>query len=95
MGVHVDARPVHLCIPASNIKHLVHSIMYMLLVVYYKESGILILDSTDSQLNSSAFSPCVACCYLERCIKHTQYIKNIKKTLYNVTKQGQVIFSLD
>ena len=46
MGVHVDARPVHLCIPASNIKHLVHSIMYMLLVVYYKESGILILDST-------------------------------------------------
>ena len=46
MGVHVDVRPVHLCIPASNIKHLVHSIMYMLLVVYYKESGILILDST-------------------------------------------------
>ena len=48
MGVHVDVRPVHLCIPASNIKHLVHSIMYMLLVVYYKESGILILDSTDT-----------------------------------------------
>ena len=46
MGVHVDVRPVHLCIPASNIKHLVHSIMYMLLVVYYKESGILILGST-------------------------------------------------
>ena len=46
MGVHVDVRPVHLCILASNIKHLVHSIMYMLLVVYYKESGILILDST-------------------------------------------------
>ena len=46
MGVHVDVRPVHLCIPASNIKHLVHIIMYMLLVVYYKESGILILDST-------------------------------------------------
>ena len=48
MGVHVDVRPVHLCILASNIKHLVHSIMYMLLVVYYKESGILILDSTMS-----------------------------------------------